>query len=95
MFDYRLLWVHSDLEMYAESHAARRDRKTKATATNSKPQLQKVPGATKIMAIDSATKTRPITAKIRRRLRLWSFMYTSPGVGAAKQRCSGLRRAFR
>jgi hypothetical protein len=55
----------------------------KATATNSKPQFQKVPGARKVMAIDSATKTRPITANIRRKLRLWSFMYT-PGFGAAK-----------
>jgi hypothetical protein len=65
----------SDVEMHAEAQAARRDRNTKANATNSKPQFQKVPGATKVMAIDSTTKTRPITAKIRRRLRLWSFMY--------------------
>ena len=65
----------SDVEMHAEPHAARRDRNTKANATNSKPQFQKVPGATKVIVIDSATKTRPIVAKIRRRLRLWSFMY--------------------
>lgn len=65
----------SNVEMHAEPHAARRDRNTKAKATNSKPQLQKVPGAMKVVAIDSATKTRPISAKIRRGLRLWSFMY--------------------
>ena len=60
--------------MHVVPYAARRDRNKKTSAANSRPQFQKVPGAMKVMAIDSATNTRPITAQIRRRLLLWSFI---------------------
>ena len=72
-------------------HLARRDRNTNTSATRSKPQFQKVPGATKILPIESTTKTRPIIAKIRRMLMFGLFISHTQVTTAPLAGCTTLK----
>jgi hypothetical protein len=51
---------------FALAYAARRAKNMNTKATSNNPQFQKVPGARKIMAIDTTIQARPITEKIMR-----------------------------